>query len=41
MQMGANKRSSWLLKVLKLKAYIPNLVKERQGEEKDFMKSFP
>lgn len=37
MHMGANKRSNWLPKRLKLEAYIPNL---NQGSEieKSFMK---
>ena len=36
--IGTNKRSSWLLKWLKLETYIPNLVKERRvvGREDAF-----
>ena len=34
MSMVANKRSIQLVKWLKLRAYIPNLVGKREGKEK-------
>lgn len=36
MHTGANKRRSWLVKWLKLEAYILNLVGEREGARKGF-----
>lgn len=37
MHTGVNKTGSWLVKWLKLEAYIPNLVGERDGGEKAYM----
>lgn len=40
MHIGVNKRTSWLVKGIEMKAYIPNLVGERyRGENSSYEKN--